>query len=101
MAKNHKGLELDDRDWGGKRDDRKTWPKMKAVPGERFRSRIRKEWEDIFDWADTCCLPILSHAELELKAYEQRAAVSLSKSPAVYLNQDKWRITTLARGEGG
>ena len=96
-----KGLELGDGDWGGKRDDRTTWPKMKAVLQEKFRSKTRKEWEDIFDGTDACCLPVLSHAELELKAYDQRAAINLSKSPAVGSSQDRWRATTLARGEGG
>lgn len=95
-----KGLEVGDGHWGGNRDDRKTWPKLKAVLKEKFQSKTRKAWEDIFDGTDACCLPVLSHEELESASYEQRAAVTLSRSPAVDSCRDGWKIKTLERGEG-
>lgn len=96
-----KGLHLGDGDWGGKRDDRKTWPKMKMVLEETFRRKTRKEWEDIFNDTDACCLPVLSHDELEAAGYRQRAAVTLSRSPAINSSREGWKIQTLERGEGG
>lgn len=96
-----KGLELGETVWGGKRDDRTTWPKMKAVLQAKFQTKTRKEWEDIFDGTDACCLPVLSHQELESASYEQRAAVTLSRSPAVDFSQNGWKVETLERGEGG
>ncbi|KAK5258973.1 hypothetical protein LTR20_008760 [Exophiala xenobiotica] len=98
-----KGLDLEDGHWGGgKRDDRRTWPKLKTLLEETFRRKTRKEWEDIFDGTDACCLPVLSHAELESAAYQQRAAVTLSQSPAVdNASHDGWKVKTIERGEGG
>ncbi|KIX04605.1 uncharacterized protein Z518_05475 [Rhinocladiella mackenziei CBS 650.93] len=97
-----KGLKLEEEDWGGgKRDDRKTWPKMKTVFRKKFRSKTRKEWEDIFDGTDACCLPVLTPDELESGGYQQRTAVGLSRSPSVDTSQDGWKIKTLGRGERG
>ncbi|EXJ69745.1 uncharacterized protein A1O5_06816 [Cladophialophora psammophila CBS 110553] len=88
-------------EWGGRREDRQTWPRLKAVLRERFRSKTRKEWEDIFDGTDACCLPVLSHQELEASGYQQRAAVALSYSPPREPAGGGWEIRTLAPGEGG
>ncbi|KAL6241209.1 hypothetical protein RBB50_011888 [Rhinocladiella similis] len=96
-----KGLHLGDHHWGGDREDRKTWPKMKTVLEETFRSKTRKEWERVFDGTDACCLPVLTHDELEHDGYELRSALRLSSSPAVDPGSDGWHIKTLERGEGG
>lgn len=96
-----KGLKLGEKDWGGKRDDRQNWAGMKIVLQDTFKSKTRKEWEQIFDGTDACCLPVLSHDEMEVAGYQQRAGVTLSQSPAVDTSQDGWEIRTLERGEGG
>lgn len=96
-----KRLELGDRDWEGKRDSRDVWPKMKTILERKFRSKTRKEWEDIFDGTDSCCTPVLSHQELEEDGYEQRAAVSLSETPFLNTVDEGWTVKTLRPGEGG
>ncbi|RFU26086.1 hypothetical protein B7463_g10255, partial [Scytalidium lignicola] len=95
-----KGLEVGEKDWEGNRDSRTTWPKMKAIFEKKFKSKTRKEWENIFDGTDACCTPVLTHDELENAGYEQRAAVTLTETPSLYI-QDGWSIKTLKTDEGG
>lgn len=96
-----KGLKLGDKDWGGKRDSRDVWPKMKMIFQGKFRSKTRKEWEDIFDGTDACCTPVLTHSELEEGGYKQRVAVTLSETPALNIDDGGWTVKTLGPGEGG
>lgn len=96
-----KRLELGDRDWGGKRDNRVVWPRMKVIFEEIFRSKTRKEWEDIFDGTDSCCTPVLTFSELEDDGYEQRAGVTLTGSPSLKFGDKGWTVKTLKPGEGG
>jgi alpha-methylacyl-CoA racemase len=45
------------------RDDPASWPALRAAIGDRFRTRKRDEWEQIFDGVDACVAPVLSLAE--------------------------------------
>jgi len=43
--------------------DRAQWPALMPVFEEAFRSRTRREWEDIFATRDACVTPVLSMVE--------------------------------------
>jgi alpha-methylacyl-CoA racemase len=99
-----RGLNLTDKDWGGiRRDDRKCWPAMKLTFSHVFRTKTRKEWEDIFDGTDACCTPVLEHRDLYGDGYEQRPAVTLAGTPSVQSGDkdDGWIPKTLKPGTGG
>lgn len=96
-----KGLGLDGREWVKHREHRAAWPAIKAAFEERFRQKTRKEWEAIFDGTDACATPVLTHAELEAGGYEQRAAVTLTRTPAMPPGRSGWDVETLRLGEGG
>jgi alpha-methylacyl-CoA racemase len=96
-----KGLGISSADWGGlNREDRRAWPEMKEVLQRRFRSKTRKEWEEIFDGTDSCCTPVLTHAELEANGEEQRPGVHLSQTPGKKIGNPE-PIITLEKGSGG
>ncbi|XHG09497.1 hypothetical protein AWENTII_012552 [Aspergillus wentii] len=95
-----KGLDVGEENWGGKRDDRACWPALKRVLQEKFRSMTRAEWEGVFDGTDACCTPVLTHAEMEASGYEQRAAVMLTETPSLPV-EDGWTVKTLQPGYGG
>lgn len=95
------GLKVNESDWGGDREDKANWPKLRVVLEEKFRTKVRTEWEDIFQDTDACCLPVLSNDELEEASYEQRPAVTLSRTPSVETESTGWDIETLDRGKGG
>lgn len=82
-------------DW----QDRSRWPELRSILERKFRTKTRKEWEGIFDGTDACCLPVLSHDELEGEGHEHRAAISLSACPTA--GHDDWQVRELKRGEGG
>lgn len=89
-----KGLGVSDEDWGGPREDRSLWPKVRQDLGQKFRSKTRREWEDIFDGTDACCTPVFDHAEMEANGYEQRAAVTLSGAPSLPDTDGGWTANT-------
>jgi alpha-methylacyl-CoA racemase len=70
-------------------------------PDRQFRSKTRKDWEDIFDGTDACCTPVLTHPELERNGCEPRAAFNFSKMPSFNVSNDGWTVKTLKPGEGG
>lgn len=79
-----RGLGLQDRGMENSREDRKSWPKIKATFEEHFRSRTRSEWEQIFDGTDACVTPVLDMTELEMdptREGDHRPVVSLSDTP--------------------
>jgi alpha-methylacyl-CoA racemase len=45
------------------RRDQSTWPVLKAIFAEAFRSRTRDEWAKVFDHSDACAAPVLSLTE--------------------------------------
>ncbi|KAF2153506.1 CoA-transferase family III [Myriangium duriaei CBS 260.36] len=113
-----KGLGLD-KSWNVRRMDRGTWGALRREMEEKFRSRTRREWEEVFDGTDACCTPVLGHKELEKGGYDQRPIVTLRESPglavatAVEDNRDAaqgqgkgvdgsgWKARGLAPGHGG
>lgn len=113
-----KGMGIEDGSWGGKREDVKTWPKMKEIFSRTFKSKTRSEWEAIFDGTDACCTPVLEQGELKEAGFEQRPVVTLKESPAFAMKRnsqseaaingqgngvegDGWVAAGLRPGEGG
>ncbi|KAJ5130812.1 uncharacterized protein N7515_006851 [Penicillium bovifimosum] len=43
------GLGLSEKDWGGDRENREFWPAIHVLFEKTFRTKTRKEWEQIFD----------------------------------------------------
>lgn len=76
-----KGLDIKASDLSGPREDRKTWPALRELFTETFKSKPRSEWEKIFDNTDACCTPVLTQDELEDSGYDQRPIVTLRDSP--------------------
>ncbi|RMD43674.1 hypothetical protein DV735_g1485, partial [Chaetothyriales sp. CBS 134920] len=98
-------LTLDDICPGGlDRNDKRSWPYMRQLFTERFKSKTRAEWESIFDGTDACVAPVLELAEMENAGYELRPIVGLTASPGHVPRSDQdgsWAGTTLEPGEGG
>lgn len=57
-------LDIDPETIGPQRDPQ-GWPRMRAIFGDRFASRPRDEWAQLFDSVDACVTPVLSFAEAE------------------------------------
>jgi alpha-methylacyl-CoA racemase len=43
--------------------DPTSWPVLRALLAETFRTRTRAEWTDLFEGTDACVEPVLSYAE--------------------------------------
>ncbi|KAI1365313.1 CoA-transferase family III domain-containing protein [Xylaria arbuscula] len=85
-----KGLGLMHKGWDRTREDRATWPEMRAIFESVFRSKTRTEWEAVFDGTDACCLPVLEYDELENDAAregDQRPAVALRETPCLAVDE--------------
>ncbi|KAH8656540.1 CoA-transferase family III domain-containing protein [Tricladium varicosporioides] len=83
-----KGLGLEGRGIQENREDRNTWPKVKQLFEQTFKSKIRSEWEKVFDKTDACCTPVLDYRELESdpgREGDQRPAVTLRATPSYAL----------------
>ncbi|KAH8697517.1 alpha-methylacyl-CoA racemase [Talaromyces proteolyticus] len=99
-----KGLSLTTSDLPGPQDDRhKTWPYLFELFTNLFKSKSRREWEDIFDGTDACVTPVLTQQELEQSGYEQRPIVHLKSTPAYGYSSSRggWTPSTLYPGQGG
>jgi alpha-methylacyl-CoA racemase len=57
------------------REDRTTWPALRAVFSAALRTRTRAEWEEVFSNVDACVTPVL-HAD-EVARFEHNRARSL------------------------
>ncbi|KIW07270.1 uncharacterized protein PV09_02125 [Verruconis gallopava] len=68
------------------RENPKNWPKLREMFTAAFKSKTRKEWEDIFDGTDACCTPVLGQLELEAAGFDQRPPVTLSDSPGLAID---------------
>ncbi|KAI6782952.1 Isopenicillin N epimerase component-like protein [Emericellopsis cladophorae] len=96
-----KGLGLDGQGWEESRVDESRWPELKALYERTFRSKTRREWEDIFDGTDACCTPVLGYHELETQSGregDQRPAVTLRGTPCLAVHQAS--DPSGARGQG-
>lgn len=80
-----KGLGLGGQGWERAQGDRGRWEEMKRVFEERFKSKTRAEWEEVFDGTDACCTPVLEYHEMERgerkREGDQRPAVTLKETP--------------------
>lgn len=120
------GLGLD-QSWRLRRVDKKTWPKLRKEMEAKFKSKTRKEWEEVFAGSDACCTPVLEHAELWEAGHDQRPIVTLRDAPSLAVQSkvqgrdslqgqqerdpsegqgcgvdgDGWTSQGLAPGEGG
>ena len=96
-----KGLELDHIPHD--RNDRSTWPELRRRIAERFLSKSRNEWEQIFDGQDACCTPVLEQGELEADGYDQRLPVRMSEGLNKYRlsHYEAWKPHVMASGAGG
>ncbi|KAK2811482.1 Isopenicillin N epimerase component 2 [Emmonsiellopsis sp. PD_5] len=103
-----KGLGLTPKDMtpagsSGMREDPRTWPYMRGVLTGKFKEKTRREWEEVFDGTDACATPVLENEELEAAGYEQRAAVTLSETPALEFGAGEggWDSEGLSPSKGG
>ena len=64
-------LEIDKADYGKQRDA-SSFPKQHAMLEDKFASKTRAEWSDIFDGTDACVTPVLTYDEAS--AHPQNAA---------------------------
>ncbi|KAI9708399.1 MAG: hypothetical protein M1820_004103 [Bogoriella megaspora] len=111
-----KGLQIDPNSLPGKREDRKAWSAIADLFTQKFKSKSRSEWEQIFDGTDACCVPVLTQYELESSGFDQRPAVTLKESPSLAISSvarlasqgqgigvegDGWTSRGLSPGDGG
>jgi len=80
--------------------DKRSWPYMRELFTQRFKTKTRKEWEAIFDGTDACAAPVLEHREMEAANYDHRPVVGLTGSPARAVDRP-WKGKALKPGEGG
>ncbi|KAI8716106.1 hypothetical protein NCS52_00903500 [Fusarium sp. LHS14.1] len=85
---------------GFDREDRRSWPSMRAAFEQRFREKTRAEWEIIFEKHDACVAPVLEHWEMEQAGYQHSPMVHLSASPAKPIDA-AWVGENLEPGKGG
>lgn len=81
------------------RGDPKNWPALKSLITAAFLRKSRQEWESIFDGTDACVTPVKTIKELRAEKFEQRAAVTLTETPARASHD--WKAVSLAPGDDG
>ncbi|RMZ89896.1 hypothetical protein DV736_g2875, partial [Chaetothyriales sp. CBS 134916] len=102
-----RGLELDlDDVTPGEldRNDKRSWPYMREVFADRFKTKTRVEWERVFDGTDACVAPVLEWGEMKDAKHDLRPIVGLTASPGRVPQQGEegaWEGKTLEPGEGG
>lgn len=70
------------------RSDRDGWPALRTILAERFRSRTRDEWAQVFDGSDACVSPVLSldeagrHPQAVARRFMTEVAGVRNPSPA-------------------
>ncbi|KIX09688.1 uncharacterized protein Z518_00769 [Rhinocladiella mackenziei CBS 650.93] len=79
--------------------DKRSWPYMREVFTQRFKTKTRAEWERIFDGTDACVAPVLEHKEMEAQGYDQRPIVGLTASPGRDVDMP-WKGQPSRPGEG-
>ncbi|KAK0123846.1 hypothetical protein ONS95_008840 [Cadophora gregata] len=85
-----KGLGLSGKGIEKSRNDRETWPELKATFERLFKEKTRSEWEKVFDETDACCTPVLEYGELETdpsREGDQRPAVTLRETPSLAVSE--------------
>ena len=61
------------------REDRACWTALRELFTTTFKTRTRKEWEEVFDGTDACVTPVLSVTEGGYGG--ERPAVNLTETP--------------------
>ncbi len=56
---------------------------MAEIFTKTFKTKTRAEWEAIFLGTDACCLPVISHHELDPNGLDRRLPVTLKDSPVI------------------
>ncbi|KAL0467389.1 alpha-methylacyl-CoA racemase [Neurospora intermedia] len=87
-----KGLGLEGQGWEERRGDKENWPELRKVLEHKFKTKTRREWEDIFDGTDACCTAVFEYGEMERERKrlegDQRPVVTLRKTPCLALRND-------------
>lgn len=94
------GLGISEAEIDGDRLNRSTWPQQRNLYAAKFRTKMRKEWEAVFDGTDACVTPVLSHAELEKSGHDQRPIVTLKSSPGLAMQEAEAEGRPVAEGQG-
>ncbi|KAI9802348.1 MAG: hypothetical protein M1833_001854 [Piccolia ochrophora] len=97
----------------GPRTDPATWPYLRDVFTQTFKSKTRAEWEVVFDGSDACVTPVLSQSDLENRKFQHGMPFALraaaegddgqgevdESDPDIQMNATE--SMGLAPGEGG
>lgn len=94
------GLGIGEEQLGGKREDRRTWPGMRELFTQTFKTKTRDEWEAIFDGTDACCTPVFAQSELEQSGFDQRPIVTLQSSPGYAIQDGEPEGRDVREGQG-
>lgn len=78
-----RGLGLQESDLPAPREDRESWPALKALFESRFKSKTRSQWEEVFDGTDACVAPVLEQGDLERAGFDHRPPVTLRDTPGL------------------
>ncbi|KAL2018352.1 hypothetical protein VTK56DRAFT_955 [Thermocarpiscus australiensis] len=95
-----KGLGLEGQGWEARRYDRGSWPELRRVFEEAFKTKTRDEWEAVFEGTDACCTPVYEYAEMERdprKEGDQRPPVTLRDTPLLAVRKD---ASDVSHGQG-
>jgi alpha-methylacyl-CoA racemase len=92
-----------------KQMDRKGWPALRTLFGEKFKEKTRDEWCKVFDGSDACFAPVLTFSEA--RAHPHNAARGTytrsgkvdqpAPAPRFSRTPGKIRGAPPERGEGG
>lgn len=94
-------LGISDQGWDDRRHDDSTWPELKKIFEDKFKSRTRTEWEKVFDGTDACVAPVLEYAELETDSQregDQRPSVTLRDTPCLAVDTRSGDAVTSGQG---
>jgi alpha-methylacyl-CoA racemase len=86
--------------------DRDDWPKMRQMIADRFASKTRAEWTELFDGVDACVAPVLrlSEAKTHPHLVERETLVDVNgivqPAPAPRFSRTPGAIGSAARAPG-
>ncbi|KAI9716167.1 MAG: hypothetical protein M1828_000450 [Chrysothrix sp. TS-e1954] len=98
-----RGLGFTGREVEGDRLHKGAWARWRELFEGRFRSRTRREWEEVFDGTDACVAPVLEQGELERGGFGQRPYVTLRDTAGFAVSGSKssgQRQAAEGQGEG-
>ena len=58
--------------------DRSRWPEMKKLFTDKFKTKTREEWCQVFEGSDACFAPVLSFSESRVDAHNRARASFVS-----------------------